>query len=126
MVVATCLETKTSSDAFRTLLFKIDKDYTLSLEASVEHSHQGIGEIIPLSYFISNENQDRLYFVGLASEDDGVVLLYEYSKKNKLFMESLHSQTSHQEKNPNELQQIQDRFYYAGELGKVMKLEICF
>ena len=68
--------------------------------------------------------KDRLIFVALTSQLNNMTLVYEYDMKAKKFKELPERRLEHREQDPICLIRFGEYFYYAGNSGNLMRLEL--
>ena len=111
------------------ILFKIEND-TFHQVAYIDESGGNLGPKMALECY--GYLMNHLMWIGLSSEENGTILIYDYDFDKNEFRELKEKRFSHQELNPVRLSKNQSpstsdscsSFLYTGELGRVMKLDL--
>ena len=104
----------------RVAVFEINERKTLTMKAVINHGF----EIVMSKYSLECYGYagDHLFWVGLTNSEEGIAQIYDYNTLTGQLSELVGKRVFHGEENPNRLVRLEDRFYYIGSKGKLMRL----
>ena len=111
----------TTSICCKMLLIEFYKDRLIKRANLGRYSHK-IGMKDVMEYY--GHVGRHVLWVGLSRGEKGLVQVYEYDKGAETLSELELKRTSHEEHGPVKIHKMEDKLYYTGKFGKLMRLSL--